>query len=149
MKRYIVLMLLPVFILVCKSSTAQQPFLTIYYYYGEKSKDSHSTTENVSINGNAVTYSVKYSGRRGSTQVDEVKTCTLTPEQIAKINKTINDKQLAVSDSVIINNEAHNSGFGINITVLLTLIRSGKTTRVKTKGNPFKKKYCERPAKKS
>ena len=119
-----------------KISYSQQPFLTIYYYYGEKSKDSHSTTENISIRDSTILYSVKYSGMRGSNQRNEEKTCTLTIEQLEKINKTINDKHLAATDSVIINNEAHNSGYDINTTVIITLIRSGKTTRAKTKGSP-------------
>jgi hypothetical protein len=136
MKKKLIYMFLIIFFAFNKISYSQQPFLTIYYYYGEKSRDSHSSTENISINGSAVSYSVKYSGRRGPNQKDEEKTCTLTNEQLEKINKTIKEKHLDVTDSVIINNGSHNSGYQVSATVIITLIRSGKTTRTKAKGNP-------------
>ncbi len=136
MKKKLVYIFLIVFFAFNKISYSQQPFLTIYYYYAEKSKDSHSSTENFSINGSSVLYSVKYSGRRGPDQKDEVKTCTLSNEQLEKINKTIKDKHLNVTDSVIINNGDHNSGYQVNATIIITLIRSGKTTRTKAKGKP-------------
>ena len=134
MKKKLIYIFLIVFFTFNRISYSQQPFLTIYYYYGEKSKDSHSSTENISINGSSVSYSVKYSGRKGPDQNDEEKTCTLTNEQLEKINKTINDKHLNVTDSVIINNGSHNSGYQVSATVIISLIRSGKTTRTKAKG---------------
>lgn len=136
MKKKLIYMFLVLWFALSKVSYSQQPFLTVYYYYSEKGRDSHSSTENISINGSAVSYSVKYSGRRGPNEKDEVKTCTLTSDQLEKINKTIKDKHLDVTDSIIINNEAHNSGYQVNTTVIITLIRSGKTTRTKTRGNP-------------
>jgi hypothetical protein len=116
---------------LCKVSYSQQPFLTIYSYYGEKNRDSHSCTENISINGSDLSYSIKYTDMRGSNQRNEEKTCTLTSDQLEKIYKTINDKHPDVTDSVIINNDLHNSGYVINTTVIITLTRAGKTTRAK------------------
>jgi hypothetical protein len=139
MKRSIFLLLLPVCLLLSRSSMAQQPFLTIYYYYGEKSRDSHSNTENISINGSSVLYSIKYSGRKGPAQKDEEKTCTLTSEQLEKINKTIKEKHLDVTDSVIINNDKQNPTFEggqISSTIIITLTRAGTTTITKCKGVP-------------
>jgi hypothetical protein len=136
MKKKLFLVFLIVFFIFHKICYSQQPFLTIYYYYGEKSKDSHSSTENISINGNAVSYSVKYSGRRGPNQKNEEKTCTLTHEQLEKINKMIKEKHLDVTDSIIINNESHNSGYQISTNVIITLERSGTSSRAKCKGNP-------------
>jgi hypothetical protein len=137
MRKKLIYIFLIAFFAFNKISYSQQPLMTIYYYYGEKSRDSHSSTENISITGSVVYYSVKYSGRRGANQKDELKTCTLTNEQLEKINKTIKDKHLDVTDSVIINNESPNSGYLVNATVIITLIRSGKTTRTKASGNPL------------
>ncbi len=136
MKNLTAFLMLILFITITDNTRAQQPYLTIYYNYGEKSKDSHSTTENILINGSVISYSVKYSGRKVPGQKDNEKSCTLSNEQLEKINKIINEKQLAVSDSVIMNNNAHNSGYEVSVSVIITLIRSGITTRVKTKGNP-------------
>jgi hypothetical protein len=129
-------LLLTLFFAFSKISYSQQPFLVIYYYYGEKSRDNHSSTENISINGSTVSYSVKYSGRKGPNQNDEVKTCTLTSDQLGKINKTIRDRHLDVTDSIIISNESHNSGYQLSATVIISLAKAGKTARVKCKGDP-------------
>lgn len=131
MKRTILFLLLPVFL--NKSTMAQQPFLTIYYYYAEKSRDSHSTTEQISIGDSTLLYSVKYTGRKGPNQKDEVKTCKLTRDQLEKINKVINDKQLNVTDSII-SNTTGGSGFQVTTNVIITITRSGKTTLTKTRG---------------
>ena len=136
MKKKLIYIFLIVFFTFNRISYSQQPFLTIYYYYGEKSKDSHSSTENISINGSSVSYSVKYSGRKGPDQNDEEKTCTLTNEQLEKINKTIKEKHLDLTDSVIINNGSHNSGYQVSTTVIITLARAGTTTKTKCKGRP-------------
>jgi hypothetical protein len=136
MKKKLTYIFLIIFFAFNKFGYSQQPSMTIYYYYSEKSRDSHSSTENISINGSAVSYSVKYSGRKGPNDKDEAKTCTLTNEQLEKINKTIKEKHLDVTDSVIINNDSHNSGYEVNATVIITLVRSGKTTRTKVKGKP-------------
>lgn len=114
---------------------AQQPSLTIYNYYGEKGKDSHSTSENISINGSTVYYSVKYTGRRGPNQENEEKTCTLTSEQLEKINNTITEKRLNVTDSLIIV-QPEERGMQVTASVSISVTIAGKTTWAKCKGNP-------------
>ncbi len=117
------------------NTVAQQPSLTIYNYYAEKGKDSHSTSENISISGNTVSYSVKYTGRRGTKQENEEKTCTLTSEQLEKINNIINEKHLNVTDSVILIQEEV-KGTQVTAIVSITVTKAGKTTKTKCKGDP-------------
>ncbi len=111
-------------------ATAQTFSLSISYYTAEKSKDSHSTTESISINGTAVVYSVKYTGRRGPDQTDETKSCVFTSEQITKIQKTITSKNLNVTDSLIINSTAMSS-----VAISISMTKDGKATKIKVKGS--------------
>lgn len=134
MKRTIALLMFIV-LLSAGKTIAQQPSLTIYNYYGEKGKDTHSTSENISINGSTVSYSVKYTGRRGPKQENEEKTCTLTREQLEKINKAINEKNLNVTDSVIILQEEV-KGTQVTAIVSIVVTIANKTTKTKCKGDP-------------
>ena len=130
-----VTLLMLIVLLSAGNTVAQQPSLTIYNYYGEKGKDTHSTSENISINGSTVSYSVKYTGRRGPNQQNEEKSCTLTSEQLEKINKTISEKQLNVTDSLIITlPEAKGTQVTSNVSITVTI--AGKTTKTKCKGDP-------------
>jgi len=116
------------------NTIAQQPTLTIYNYYGEKGKDTHSTSENISISGSTVSYSVKYTGRRGPNQENEEKSCTLTREQLETINKTITEKNLNVTDSLIIQQEVNGTQVTAHVSITVTI--AGKTTKTTCKGNP-------------
>jgi len=118
-----------------KASHSQQPFLSIYSSYSEKSKDSHSTTENISLSGTTVVYSVKYTGRRGPDQKDERKECTLSNEQVSNIRKAIRDKQLNITDSLIDNSSSNNS-YKVSTAITTTVTNGNKTTKVKVKGSP-------------
>ena len=129
-----VTLLVLIVLLSAGKTVAQQPSLIIYNYYGEKGKDSHSTSENISISGSTVSYSVKYTGRRGPDQQKEEKSCTLTREQLEKINNTITEKHLNVTDSLIIQQEV--SGTQVTAHVSITVTMAGKTTKTKCKGDP-------------
>ena len=130
-----VILLLLIVLLNTGNTAAQQPSLTVYNYYGEKGRDSHSTSETISINGSTVSYSVKYTGRRAPEQESEEKTCTLTSEQLKQIYKTIIEKQLNVTDSVVIL-QKETGGTEVTAVVGITVTIAGKTTKTKCKGAP-------------
>lgn len=133
-KKYSYIFLL-LFLAACNTSYSQQPFLTIYYADSEKGKDSHSTIENISVTGTSVTYSVKYTGRRGTDQKDEIKKCTLSSGQISKIKNTISEKKLNVTDSLIDNSLAENS-YQVTTSITITVTSGNKTTKTKVRGTP-------------
>lgn len=99
MKRiFFLLVISSVFITL--NSCGQDFKVKVYYLSGEKSKDSHSTTENISVDGSSVSYSIKYKGRKGNNQQDNRKECTFTEQNIENIKKTILLKDLNRSDSL-------------------------------------------------
>ncbi len=118
-----------------KTSYSQQPFLTIYYVESEKSKDSHSTIENISLSGTTLFYTVKYSGRRGPDQKDETKNCLLSNEQISSIRKAIFDKKLNISDSLIVNPLPDESYFA-STSIAITFTDGKQIRKTKVKGSP-------------
>lgn len=129
MKRIPVILL--VLLLVSFVSSAQFFSLNISYNSAEKSKDSHSTTETISISGTSVAYSVKYTGRRGGNMNDEAKACVFTSVQISKIKETLADRELNVNDSLI------NISTGMNSVAISISTTSGrKETKIKIKGDP-------------
>lgn len=82
-------------------NTCSQDFsIAVSYLAGEKSKDSHSTSEKYAISGSSVSYSVKYSGRKGKNDIDMDKVCEFTEQNIENIKKTIIAKELNVTDSL-------------------------------------------------
>ena len=119
-----------------KKSYSQKPFLTIYHADSEKSKDSHSTIENISLTGTTVVYTVKYSGRRGPDQKDETKNCLLSNEQIANIRKAINDKKLNSTDSLIVK-ALPDESYLISTAITITFTDGKKISKTKVKGNPY------------
>jgi hypothetical protein len=64
-------------------------YLKIYYLHGEKSKDSHTSEELVTIKGNNVTYSITYTGIRGENDIDMEKSCTFSNNNIDNQNTII------------------------------------------------------------
>jgi hypothetical protein len=75
-------------------------YLKIYYLQGEKSKDSHSSEENITIKGNNVAYSIVFGGQRGENDIDMEKSCTFTKNNIENIKNTIILGELNVIDSL-------------------------------------------------
>lgn len=134
MRKFFFTLLLPA-LLFSAAANGQQPVLSIYKYYGEKSKDSRSASENIIINGNTLSYSAKYTGRGTAGEQEEAKTCTLTDVQLAAINKIVADKNLNRNDSLII---APVDGDGVQVSAVLSVActKAGSSTKVKCKGTP-------------
>ena len=116
-----------------KINYAQQPFLTIYYSVSEKSRDSHSTTRNISVTGTTVAYDVTYTGRKGPGQTDNKTSCVLNNEQVIKIRKAIDERKLNVTDSLIDNSMPDGSILSTT-TILITFVNGKKTAKTKVKG---------------
>lgn len=119
----------------CKICLAQQPFLTIYSSMSEKSKDSHSTIENISLTGNTAVYTVKYTGRKGPDQKDEKKECVFSNEQANNIRKVINERKLNITDSLISDAVVYES-YRTATTIIISFTNGNKTTKTKVKGDP-------------
>lgn len=126
------------FLVISVSQTeiySQNLEIKIYYLNGEKSKDSHSTTENISISGNSVSYSVKYSGRKGNNQQDNQKECTFTEQSIEDIKKTILLKGLNSSDSLYQeSSKTKLLEYYFNISMDITM--NGEYFRISLNGDP-------------
>jgi hypothetical protein len=135
MKKKLVYILMILFIAFSKNSYSQQASLVISYSNSEKSRDSHSTVENFSLNGENLVYSVKYTGRRGPDQKDESKIQRLSAEQVTTINNIISKYNLNVSDSLI-NNTEKSPGYTVITAIVISVTIGGKTTKVKVKGDP-------------
>lgn len=125
-----------------KIGLAQQPFLTIYSSLSEKSKDSHSTVENISLTGNTAVYTVKYTGRKGPDQRDEKKECVFSNEQANNIRKAINDRKLNITDSLVSNALAYES-YRTATTIIISFTNRNKTTKTKVKGDPVE--FADKP----
>ena len=135
MKKGLSYLFLGLFFVAGIKSHSQQPFLTIYYAISEKSKDSHSTIENINFTGTTVIYSVKYSGRRGPDQKDATKECLLSNEQMGTIRKAISDKKLDITDSLIVN-ILPDKAYLVSTAINITFINGKKISKTKVKGNP-------------
>ncbi len=123
--------ILAVLMLQSHYSSAQIFSLSISYNSAEKSKDSHSYTESFSIIERSVSYSVKYTGRRSGKIDDEAKACTFTSEQISKLQQTMTDKGLDLTDSLI------NISTGMNsVAISISMTKDGKQTKIKVRGDP-------------
>lgn len=84
-----------VFVLLAAFSVRAQEFtLTVNYFAGEKSKDSHSTEENFAVTGMFASYAIEYSGHKGKNQHDTEKSCSFSDKDIEKIKKAIIEKEL-------------------------------------------------------
>jgi len=118
-----------------KISYAQQPFLTIHYLYAEKSRDSHSTTETISISGTTANYFLKFTGRKGPEQKDETKDCTLSKEQVSTIRKAIDEKKLNVADSLV-DNSLPGGSYQVTTAITITFTNGNKNIQTKVKGKP-------------
>ena len=130
MKKNYRFILLALFLGSCTIGLAQQPFLTIYSSLSEKSKDSHSTIENISLTGNTAVYTVKYTGRKGPDQKDEKKVCVFSNEQINNIRKTITDRKLDITDSLV-NNAVANESYHTTTTIIISFTNGNKARRIK------------------
>src|SRR3990172_5382620 len=101
--------------------------INIYYLHGEKSKDSHSSTEKITINNFDITYSVKYSGHNEKSNFEKEKSCTFTDKEINSIKETIIDKRINITDSIFSEGSKTKSFerfFNINIEFVLDDVKT-------------------------
>ncbi len=108
--------------------------VNIYYLNGEKSKDSHSSTEKITINNYDVTYSVKYSGRKSGNQLDAEKTCTFSEQDIKNIKETITKKNLNVNDSLF-GETSKTKSYEVYCNINLTIIMDGNEYKIRLNGD--------------
>ncbi|MBC7873864.1 MAG: hypothetical protein H7Y01_07710 [Ferruginibacter sp.] len=127
----ILLLILSAILLQGSVSRAQAFLVDISYSTSEKSKDSHSTYESFSIKGSTVVYLLKYTGRKGPGQTNVTRSCVFTDEQVRKIQQTITDKNLNVTDSLIIESSEMSS-----VAISIGITRGTKATKIRVKGSP-------------
>jgi hypothetical protein len=116
------------------SANAQDFTLAISYLSGEKSKDSHSTLENIAINGTSVAYSIKYSGRKGENQHDNNKTCTFTEQDILDIKAIIVKKGLNKTDSLF-SESSKTIGYEVYTNISISMTLDGQEYKIKINGD--------------
>lgn len=115
-------------------SNAQDMTIAVSYLKGEKSKDSHSTSEKISISGTSVSYSVKYSGRKGKNDIDMDKTCEFTEQDLKNIRKTIETKSLNVTDSLFQENSKYKS-FEVYTNISIAISMDGQDYKIRINGD--------------
>ena len=98
MKTLIIFISLFIILSVSTVTKADGFLLTISYTSGEHSKDSRSSVTSISIAGNDAAYSVKNSGFHAAE--DKNKTCTLSDDQLTKIQTWITELGLDKNDSL-------------------------------------------------
>ncbi len=127
--------ILAAFILFVSINACAQDFsVTVSYLRGEKSKDSHSSSEKISITGSSVAYSVKYSGRRGKNDVNMDKVCEFTEQNIKNIKETIIKKELNVNDSLFDETSKYKSlEFYTNISIAIQM--DGQEYKIRINGD--------------
>ncbi|MBE2217236.1 MAG: hypothetical protein IAE90_03470 [Ignavibacteria bacterium] len=108
--------------------------VSAYYLLGEKSKDSHSTEETFAVSNSSVAYTVKYSGKKGKNQVDTEKTCTFTDQDLTNLRKTIETKELNVSDSLF-SEHFKSKSFEVYTNISLNIVMDGQDYRVRINGD--------------
>jgi hypothetical protein len=101
MKKLMVLTLLlfcaaPLFVF---GESADALYLEITLTTGERSRDSNSTTTEITITGRTLTYKETYGGRSGG-RAPRQKALKLNAEDQRKIIKLINDRNLLRTDSI-------------------------------------------------
>lgn len=71
--------------------------LSLTLVRGERSKDSHSTTQKVRISGDQAAFDLSYHGRRGPNQKPVQRTVTLTQADLTSIQKIL-DQHIWTTD---------------------------------------------------
>ena len=137
MKKYFIILPLCFLFLNCSKSSADGLKIQITYTSGERSKDSHSTTEKFIIDGLDALYSIHYSGRRGPKQNDDTINCSFTQEQIDKINSIMTDKNLNIETSDLDENYKNND-YEYYSVITMTITQGGNIIKLQTNGDTKK-----------
>jgi hypothetical protein len=109
-------------------------YIKIYYLNGEKSKDSHSAEEEFLVNGNNISYTVKYSSKKEKSQEDAEKNCVLNDKDIKNIIAAIDEKQLRVIDSLF-EKDTKMKSFEIFCNIAIDLKIDGVDYRIRINGD--------------
>ena len=116
------------------SVRAQEFTLAVNYLAGEKSKDSHSTEENFAITGRFTSYTIEFSGHRGSEQHDTDWTCRFSDKDIEMIKKAIVEKEL--NHSVAYSTEESKSkSFEQYCNISISVAMDGSTYKITLNGD--------------
>src|SRR4030095_15625860 len=108
--------------------------IAISYTKGEKSKDSHSSTESIAIGGYKAAYSIEYSGRRGIGEQNDEKNCTLSKKKVQVIKDVIIEKGLNTNDELIDESTKYKSyELFCNISISMTI--DGQDYKIKINGD--------------
>lgn len=123
------------FVLLAAFSVRAQEFtLTVNYFAGEKSKDSHSTEENFAVTGHFASYTFEFRGHRGKNQNDTEKSCTFSDKDIEKIKKAIFEKEL--NHSVAYSTEESKSkSFEQYCNIAISVVMDGSTYKISLNGD--------------
>lgn len=109
-------------------------FLKIYYLHGEKSSNSHTSEESITIKGNNVTYSISYTGNRGENDIDMDKVCTFSENNIENIKNTIILGELNVVDSLT-EHEIKYKEFEIYCNISIDIRMGGNAYSIRINGD--------------
>jgi hypothetical protein len=108
--------------------------ISISYLNGEKSKDSHSSTESIAIGGYDAAYSIKYSGHRGPEQNDDSKTCRFSKKNINDIKDFIVQKGLNKNDSLFDESTKYKS-YEVFVNISISMTIEGSDYKIKINGD--------------
>ena len=123
-----------IILILCFSVQAQDFSLAVSYLHGEKSKDSHSSQENISVSGTNAAYSVKFSGRKGKNDVDMDKVCEFTEQDIKNIKKTIVAKGLNVNDSLF-QQTSKTKSYEVYTNISIAIVMDGQEYKIRINGD--------------
>jgi hypothetical protein len=90
-------------LLFCKVASADSFMIKISYLEGEKSKDSWTKTSEINVSGSEITYTSSKTGHGKGVNRVTSKACTLSDEDMKKVQDYIVDKNMLVTDSLIDN----------------------------------------------
>lgn len=119
---------------VSTASYGQELSIAAYFLLGEKSKDSHASEESFAVSNSSVAYSVKYTGKKNKNQVDGEKTCVFTEQDISNLRKTIETKELNVSDSIF-SEHYKSKSFEVYTNISLAIVMDGQEYSIKINGD--------------
>ena len=106
--------------------------LNISFTEGEKSKDSHSSTTSIEMNGNEIIYSKSFSGY-GSGKTEN-KTCTFTDEQTSKIQEFLKQNNLNKDDSLFQKSSKYKS-YEVFVNVTISLVMWENVSKIRINGD--------------
>jgi hypothetical protein len=140
MKRIAISLLIILFFGTVTKTFADSFILNISYTEGEKSKDSHSSTTSISMNGNEISYSKSYNGYKAGKS--ETKTCVFTDEQTSQIQEFLKQNNLNKDDSLFQKSSKYKS-FEIFCNLTISLVMWENVSKIRVNGD--RKEFNDEP----